>query len=406
MDTRIRTLADLPGELLRVLLLPEPLPRADPPPPDDGGLLADIDWAGLRRDANRHAVGVMVFQRLEDLGWSGFVDPATAASWRADARHAELQCRLQQADARAISGALSGHGIRHAFVKGAGYRELFYRPAWIRLCGDSDLLVGRADLEAVRALMHGLGFDHAACTLDYQGFRPAHPGEIADTEAQHYELAQLVKSSRLVNAPDWLFEPAFERRAPYTYERSAGGILFRSVVDVHWALHFSLQGERPLDSAVAAPLADGGTLPVLGAGWSLFVSAFKLYYEAFDRPGYGLHHLVDLAALLRQGLAPEEWGRVAGLTARHGYEAALFYTLSAAEALVGAAVVPSDLMESWSRLPPGGTDTTVRDFGDFVPAMLGRRVPSAFLGDAWATPPDPGDATAAVPEKEPAHAGR
>jgi hypothetical protein len=402
---KIQALADLPDDVLRALLVAQDLPAPEVGPPMDGGLLADIDWAALRQDANRHALGVQVFRRLEELGWSRFVPPAVTAAWRADARHAELQFRLQEADALQISRTLKAHGVRHALVKGAGYRRLLYQPPWIRLCGDADLLIDAANIEIVRGLMHGLGFQHAACTLDYQGFRLARQDEIIQTEAEHYELAQLVKSSRLTNTPDWLFGPEFERRAPYTYERQGEDVVFRSVVDVHWALHFSLQYERPLDSVVEVPLDEGETLPILSPGWSLFVSAFKLYYEAFDRPGYGLHHLVDIAGLLHRGLEPEDWALVGELTARHGYQAALFYTLAAAEGLVGAPVVPAELIQDWSRLEPAEPGAPVRDLGDFVPWMLGRRTPSAFLRDAWAPPPAseiPAQITA--PEREPTHA--
>jgi hypothetical protein len=36
-------------------------------------------------------------------------------------------------------------------------------------------------------------------------------------------------------------------------------------------------------------------------------------------------------------------------------------------------------MDGWSRIPPIEPGQTVREFGDFVPVMLARRVPSSFL---------------------------
>lgn len=373
----IGALSDLPAEIVRALLLAESLPPATIDLPD-GGLLADVDWGAVRADANAHAVGVLVFRRLGDLGWTRFVDPAVAARWEADAKHAELQYRIQRSDALTISRTLAQHGIRHAFVKGTGYRELLYRPGWTRLCGDSDILIDRRNAERVRALMHRLDFEHAACTLDYQLFRPAYEHEIAETEAHHYELAQLVKSYRLTAPPEWLLGSHFKHRAPFTYERLPQGIIFRSVVDVHWALHFELQYESPLDDVRTVPLDDGSELPILSLEWSLFASAFKLYYEAFDRPGYGLHHLTDLAALLRYGTEPLNWDAFADLVQRHRFEAAVFYTLSAAEALAGGEFVPPDLMAQWAALKPPSPATRV-ELGDFVPWMLGRRQPSAFL---------------------------
>jgi hypothetical protein len=375
----VGALTDLPDEILRALLLPEPLPSSVVDLPLDGGLLAQIDWLALRADADAHAVGVLVFQRLSDMGWTRFVDPEVLARWEADSRHADLQYRLQRNDALAISATLTRHRIRHAFIKGAGYRELLYQPRWIRLCGDSDLLIDRSDIESVRFLLHQIGFEHAACAIGYRNFRRAFPHEITSTEAEHYELAQLVKTCRLTNAPDWLLGPDFEAGAPFIFERTPDGVLFRSVLDVHWALHFILQDESPLDTTFNVRLDDGGELPVLGLEWSLFITAFKLYFEAFDRPGYGLHHLTDLAAILRCASDGLDWQIIDGLVQRHGLQAPVFYTLSAAQALAGADFVPSEMMSSWAHIPPIEPWQTVKELGDFVPVMLARRVPSSFL---------------------------
>jgi putative nucleotidyltransferase-like protein len=372
-------LCDLPEDMVRALLLPEPLPATDTDIPRDGGALRQIDWAAIRADANAHAVGVLVFRRLRELGWTRFIDPTVIACWEADARHAELQYHLQKNDLLEIGRALVRQGIRHAFVKGAGYRELLYRPAWTRLCGDCDLLIDRDDAETVRTLLQRQGFEHAACTIDYQSFRPAHSWEIAETESQHYELAQLVKSYRLANAPPWLFGPDFERRAPFTYERTPEGVVFRSIVDVHWTLHFVLQSEDPLAHVQFARTADGANLAILSLEWSLFVTAFKLYFEAFDRPGYGLHHLTDLAAILRHAREPLDWKMIDALTRRHGLEGPIYYALSAAQALAGADVVPLELMNGWSSIPPVPPGEATRELGDFVPSMLGRRIPTPIF---------------------------
>ena len=173
VSEKLCALSQLPGEILRALLLPEPLPVAEPEPPADGGLLAEIDWEALRQDANRQAVGVLVLQRLQELGWGRFVAPQTLARWRADARHAELQYRLQRADAVQISDALGAARRPPRLRQGRGYREQFYRPAGRGCAAMRTCWSTRPISELVRALMHDLGFQHAACTLDYRDFRLA-----------------------------------------------------------------------------------------------------------------------------------------------------------------------------------------------------------------------------------------
>jgi len=301
-----------------------------------------IDWAGVATDAASHAIGVLVWNRLRDLNATSLLPASVQLAWEADNRHARLQTILQERDAREISAALIGAGVRHAFLKGATYRSWLYDPPWGRAGADLDLLIDRCDVERVRSTMLALGFHHASSTIDYRHFRPATAAQVGETESAHYELAQLVRTSRLTNVPDWLLGGAFVRRPPFTFEARDGHIDFHTVVDIHWTVHFTFAAERPLDTIVAA----GRALPRLSTGWNLVTTAFKLYYEAFDRPYYGFHHLADLAAMLQTQPSAEDWRLVDGLVQRHGLWAPLFYTLAAAASLTSATGTPDELLAS------------------------------------------------------------
>jgi hypothetical protein len=282
--------------------------------------------------------------------------------------------------------------VRHAFVKGSVYRQWLYRPSWVRIGADLDLLVDRRNTEAARAVMYDLGFYHASATIDYRNFRPAAWQQIAETEASHYELAQFVRQTELTNRPDWLLGEGFNRRPPFTFERIGSGIQFHTVVDVHWTLHFMFKEESPLDEM---PAPQPGALPRLSTAWNLVTTFFKLYFEAFDRPYYGFHHIADLAAMLRDGLSAGDWRRVDALVQAYGLWAAAFYTLSAASSLAGSGSVPQELLDSWARSAPPleslrydverRTWHTPLDLGDFVPYMTGVRT-AAPLGVAASAP--------------------
>lgn len=373
-------LHELPGELLALILRSRP-PRAR------GTLTAtreDVDWEALSRDVASHALVPLVWARLGDLGARAHLPPDVARRWELDARHARLQAAIQTRDAVQVSLALRRRGIRHAFFKGFGYGRWLYQPSWARVGADVDLLIERPAVEAARAAMRELGFVQASATLDYRDFRPATPEEIRSTEAAHHELGQFARAYRLTDAPPWLFAPEWVRRPPYTFEKRGGDVYANVVFDVHWALHFLFEHERPLEGARTVEVP-GGRVPVLGTAWSILASAFKLYFEAFDRPYYGFHHLADLAALLGEQPAPEEWETVAATAGRHDLQPALFYTLSAAERILGRPAIPGPLRREWSVTAPdpatlkdGTEKRTYRaplDFGDFLPYMTGRRVP-------------------------------
>jgi hypothetical protein len=273
---------------------------------------------------------------------------------------------------------LTGLGVRHVLMKGAAYRLWLYAPAWVRVGGDVDILVRPEDVEPVRRTMRDLGFVQASCSPDYQCFRPASREEIADAESRHYELAQFIRDHRLVKAPDWLLGADFVQRIPFGYELLGDGPVLHVNVDVHWALHFAFAGASLLDDATRIATRDGVEIPVPNSAWNLFTSCFKLYFEAFDRPRYGLHHLIDIVALVDEGAV--DWALFRQLVERYRIDAAAFYVLSAAERFAGRTLVPDEALAGWSLTRPMASAAAAHsnDYGDFMPFMLGTRLAATW----------------------------
>jgi len=370
---------------LRALLLPVPPGETllDNARSVAGAVL--IDWKAIAEESQRHGMGMLLNTRLDNIGVFDQVDEEAEMKWRADARHAELQCALQRHDALLIHEKLEELELPHAFLKGFAYRESFYEPSWSRAGADVDILIDRRDIETVRSTFLRNGFVQASRTLDFRNFRPASMDEIRKTEGEHYELAQFARTHRLCDAPDWLFEPAFTRGAPFAFEMIDDGPVFHTVFDVHWALHFALAGENPLEVIEPFPVAGGHLLPGLSLEWNLLFSVFKLYFEAFDRPLRGLHQLVDLVGLLLVANDELDWSWISEMAAYHGFEAAFFYTTSAAETLAGEPLIPDDIHKSWSgadgpkSIWENKDATKNLDFGDFLPHVFGRRLAGGFL---------------------------
>lgn len=367
----------LPPRLLAQVLSATPARRLSPRQRDQLAVPTDA-WAQVAEDAEHHVVGLLLARRLHELGLDDALPDDVRASWAADARHARLQHAAQTAGAVRLSAELSRRGVRHSFLKGFSYRLLHYRPAWVRLGGDIDLLVDRADVEAVRVAMRSLGFTQASCSHEYQHYRPAAAYEIATTESRHHEMAQFVRDLRLHGGDGWLLRPPFRQRVPFAFEALDAGPTFHCCVDIHWALHFLFVDADPLADVVDAPVpGTDGVLPVLAPHWNLLFTSFKLYVESFDRPRFGWGLLADLVALARSDL---DWDALAGLGQRFGLEAALFYTTSAAERLAGGPLVPGPLAREWARPAPPGPGADL-DLGDFVTHLVGERVPARFLAD-------------------------
>ena len=378
----VRAIADLPPALVRLIL------RAEKPSGEicaaavtavDGN---DIDWHAIATQLEAQGLSMVAYQRLTDAGLADRIPEPIARAWASNARHAALQCDLQRDDAILVSDVLSELQVPHAFLKGFVYREWLYDPPWVRAGSDVDVLVSHDQVELVREAMLEIGFVQASRSWDFQRFRPATAREIRLTEAEHYELAQFARTLRLVNVPEWLFAPEFKRGTPFTYEKLPDGPVFHSVFDVHWALHFLFAEERLLDQLMFVTSRHDPELeiPTLNPEWTVFFTIFKLYSEAFDRPAKGLPLLMDLAALLSALASEVDWEQLAASVTKYGFESGAFYTLSAAERLLGVTAVPEALLDSWSTIAPRREDEPQPvDFGDFLPQVLQKRIVARFL---------------------------
>lgn len=386
---RQRSFSTLPSELIRLLTSPVPV-SSDESLQSLSRSLSPLDWHAIANDMRGQGVGHLFYQRLLDLGWSDRLDDNTLKSWRADLKHSRIQCDLQRKDAIRVSRDLSLAGIRHAFLKGFVFREWFYKPYWSRPGSDLDVLINRRDVSAAKRVLRKAGFVQASRSSDFRDFQAATEAEIDDLESWHFELVQFARRYRLLNGPDWLMGPDFTRNAPFAFDRLPSGPVLHCVFDIHWALHFEFRGDNPLAKISRFRTAeDDVEIPTLTPEWNLVYTSYKLYYEAFDEPGKGLHKLVDVAGLLSvMGSKGFDWDWIDSIAEKHRMEAALFYTISAAQNITGRALVAASVLDKWRAVPFKGSDFRVAgegesvrpqtDLGDFVPMMLAERIPSAF----------------------------
>ncbi len=129
---------------LRALLRGETAPWPDGTGRDDTvRLLESIEEQGL---------GPLVYERLSDDSW-----PIRAALRDVAIRAAVAEQR-RIADLRALLAAFAGRGVRVVIIKGTGLAYDLYAAPEQRPRGDTDLLIAESDCEAVRSLMHDLGY--------------------------------------------------------------------------------------------------------------------------------------------------------------------------------------------------------------------------------------------------------
>jgi hypothetical protein len=113
------------------------------------------DVAELLVALDQHGISPLVYARLSAAGelW-----PLLAAL-RGTAIHAAAAETVRLTDLRALLDAFAGRGIRVLIIKGTGLAYDVYDAAELRPRGDTDLLIAEDDCEAMRALMHELGYE-------------------------------------------------------------------------------------------------------------------------------------------------------------------------------------------------------------------------------------------------------
>ena len=114
---------------------------------------SEDDIARLLESIEQHGVGPLLYAHLSGNSW-----PAHAAL-RDVAIRAATGESLRLADLRALLSAFDGRGIRVVIIKGTGLAYDLYASPELRPRGDTDLLIAESDLDAVRSLLHGLGYN-------------------------------------------------------------------------------------------------------------------------------------------------------------------------------------------------------------------------------------------------------
>ena len=131
----------------------------------------DIDWSALAATIQRERLAPLLHPSLAPLG----ILPAGLArslqqSYRATAlRNLRLLGELRQCVAQLLQG-----GISAIVLKGAALAEPVYGNPALRPMGDLDLLVRRSDVDAVRRILEGRGYE--------TGRAETHPGAAVEHE--------------------------------------------------------------------------------------------------------------------------------------------------------------------------------------------------------------------------------
>jgi Uncharacterised nucleotidyltransferase len=123
--------------------------------------LTDSLTADELRALVEHGVGPLVYARLR------------LPQLRQDAIHAAAHEPLRAVDLAEVLSALAARGVEALILKGTALAYDLYPAPELRPRSDTDLLIARDDLPALRTTMHALGFEELPSSGDEHGLRQA-----------------------------------------------------------------------------------------------------------------------------------------------------------------------------------------------------------------------------------------
>jgi hypothetical protein len=133
-------------------------------------LRADLDWGRVTEHAARHRVLPAVFSNVTALGGrmgEVFRQLARATMLYNGARFDAFRREFTRLRAAFEDRALAALPRKGIYLASAVYPD----PAW-RAMGDIDFLVRRRDSDALRAVMHDLGYQQGSVSADYRRVTP------------------------------------------------------------------------------------------------------------------------------------------------------------------------------------------------------------------------------------------
>ena len=266
------------------------------------GQLSAEDWRMLHEAAFKHGLHLLLYHRLKEAGLLMVMPESCREDLREHFLAATARNMMMLHHAGKILQVLRKHGVEVIVLKGLYLAENVYPSIGLRVFGDVDLLLRRADVDGGLALLRSLGYQLSTW------YDPQDPNR----DIKH--LPPLIKE----DAP---------------------------VVELHWNI---LKEDTPFDIRIddlwrrAQPARVAG-VDVLALGIEdliLHLAVHASYQHGFRG---GIRPLYDITAVLQKWQGQVQWDQLARTAREWGTERVLWLTLSLVAEVTGAEV-PADFL--------------------------------------------------------------
>jgi hypothetical protein len=250
-----------------------------------------------------------------------------------------------------VGGLFAREGIDFYLFKGSESSERWYNSRALGLFVDIDMLVERADLGNVKAVLYGNGFRQAIFDQAESRLVDRDVLDVALVEGQHYELVPFRRLAPI--DVEGLDLQELSNPLPMPLAMVGDQLMVAVELDVHHGVATDIEIDDMTDNAQPSTVGVGQTFSDSNLLW-LFTSRY--YTEVALHGKTSLRDFCYLLPIVAAGNV--DWDVV--LRAAHKYElrASLFYFLSFMSSLAGG-TVPAEVLDELSPL----NGTRMRDWG-------------------------------------------
>jgi Uncharacterised nucleotidyltransferase len=310
-------------------------------------------------------------------GWAGEALPREYEDQLVDLKEAvALLARVQTMLAGRLTKALDAEGVPYTLLKSSALRLSTYPRPDDRGSLDVDVAVPAARIREAEALAHELGFTSSMLVGEgRKHYQPAGRAVRAAVEAQHYELATLVRQ-QVITGLEPEVETAVRRSIPalLPWHEIDGQVACYVTIDLHHGLSLDIASDEIVASARRSETRWGSAF-VPAPYWQVFHLIFKIYWEGVHNYRKGAYQYADLTRLLLPRLTEGDVEALIELLDAYRLQAAAYYVLRRVEPHFGVGLPESlaQYVAAQARSPDGVYPHEVNDLGDMWPKLWGIR---------------------------------
>jgi hypothetical protein len=330
-----------------------------------------MDWSFVIWRAETYQTLPLCLHHLARLGLSAAMPDWVIGYMSFWSSLSRLRSEVQYRQLGTLLAHFRDCGIGYYLFKGPLLSASLYQDPALRPMQDLDIMVHKGDVHRVQKELYRLGYEHGVFNPGNGVFTPMFRRITPETLEHKYALHSVTKLECVRAGFDTsLIPPEWRARQIKSFIRDDGSVDMPVFIDIHFNLAAGME-EADVWRGAGERMLFNRPVNAQSPTASLWFSAARIYFEAYQHGTLKLQMLGDIDTLLRVHEADLDWAELLATARKYGFTAAIFYVLEQVKRLFDAPV-PTQVLALLTPNPECRPDPA--DFGDLVPKLLSRTI--------------------------------